>query len=77
MKLCVTGLSVMVDDCEKIAYCFKGLSEKGEPGCMRVIRAAGGPGYCNAEKQKSCFYPKDFDCKCTPNRRNLPGEMRK
>ena len=67
----------MVDECEKIAYCFKGLSEKGVPGCMRAICAAGGPGYCNAEKQKTCFYPKDFDCKCTPDRRNLPGAMRK
>ena len=73
------GLSVMVEEEDKVAYCFArmGVATIDVHGCMRAIRVAGGPGYCNAANQKKCFYPKDFDCKCTPNRRTIPGQMRK
>lgn len=74
-----TGLSVMVDESDKVAYCFARLSAATieTHGCMRAICVAGGPGFCNAANQKTCFYPKDFECKCTPNRRSIPGQMRK
>ena len=74
-----TGLSVMVDESDKVAYCFTRLSEATieAHGCMRAINVAGGPGFCNATNQKTCFYPQNFECKCTPNRREIPGQMRK
>jgi hypothetical protein len=45
---------------------------------MRAVRM-GGPmeGFCNASKQKTCFYPTAFECVCTPDRRTVPGQMRK
>lgn len=74
-----TGLSVMVDDEHKVAYCFTRLTETTieNAGCMRAISVDGGPGTCNATNQKTCFYPKEFECTCTPNRRTIPGQMRK
>ena len=44
---------------------------------MRAFKAGGGPGTCDGKGQKTCFYPKDFECTCQPGRRTQPGLMRR
>ena len=60
-----------------LLYCFKGQTAKGVPGCMRAFKADGGPGTCDGMRQKTCFYPKDYECTCQPDRRSQPGLMRR
>ena len=60
-----------------LLYCFKGQTAKGVPGCMRAFKADGGPGTCDGMRQKTCFYPKDYECTCQPGRRSQPGLMRR
>lgn len=79
-RLC-TGFNFWIDNRDTalgpIAYCFKGHGDSGtRQGCNRAYFADGGPGVCNAAQQKKCFWPADFDCRCTTDRSSIPGQAR-
>ena len=59
-----------------LAYCAKGCTHTstrgGGQGCRRPFNpdTAAGFGYCNPDKQVKCFYPENFNCKCTSDNRS-------
>jgi hypothetical protein len=60
-----TNETLKAGDVAYVAYCMKGGGRSAPTaGCRRPYNPAGGDGYCNNEKQKYCFYPKDFVCTC-------------
>ena len=36
----------------------------GVGGCRRILDSRGFPGTCNGDNQRTCFYPKNFNCTC-------------
>eukprot|EP00965_Chrysotila_dentata_P243059 6205208-Pleurochrysis_carterae.AAC.1 len=64
------------------AYCAERLvPKKGKvPGCRRPFKQHGTDaemaGFCNAERQCNCFWPREFNCTCTPFRNSKKGSMK-
>eukprot|EP00965_Chrysotila_dentata_P159464 5267845-Pleurochrysis_carterae.AAC.1 len=80
-KYLTEGGNDKADEPPYLAYCAKGLTPKADvPGCRRPLKLAGGDlaGFCNPEKQKSCFWPLNFDCKCQgANRHTRAGSWKR
>eukprot|EP00965_Chrysotila_dentata_P254125 6211770-Pleurochrysis_carterae.AAC.2 len=75
----VEGMNDKDNGSKALAYCARKMHQNPALpfGCRRAFKRFGSKeelaGFCNADLQKNCFFPKSFVCECTPDRFSRPG----